>query len=218
MTINELQIQLDLNQDNRAKLLNDFAFKQGNWFLFVDSDDGNCYLFGKDGNQIDISNLELIENNTFWNCTSLVSIQIPNSVTSIGNYAFASCTSLTSIQIPDSVESIENYAFYNCTSLASIQIPDSVKSIRKYAFAHCTSLTAIEIPDSVTSIEYDAFQSCESLASIKIPDSVKSIGDEAFYNCTALTSIIFKGKTIREVKEMDFYPWGIQDESIIKCN
>jgi len=32
-----------------------------------------------------------------------------------------------------------------------------------------------------------------------------------------LTDIIFKGKTLEEVKSMDNYPWGIKDESIIKA-
>ena len=177
----------------------------------------------------------------FYKCTSLTSISIPDSVESIGNYTFSDCTSLTSISIPDSVKSIGNDAFYNCTSLTSISIPDSVKSIGNDAFYNCTSLTSISIPDSVESIEIAAFAYCASLASIKIPNSVKSIGAYAFYNCTSLTSIsipnlvksignhtfsdckslkdiIFKGKTIQQVKAMKFYPWGIEDESAIKAD
>ncbi|HCX07972.1 MAG TPA: hypothetical protein DHG20_02505, partial [Acholeplasmatales bacterium] len=53
----------------------------------------------------------------FYDCTSLTSIKIPNSVTSIGSSAFSGCTSLTSIKIPNSVTSIGDYAFEYCTSL-----------------------------------------------------------------------------------------------------
>ena len=109
--------------------------------------------------------------------------------------AFADCTSLTSISIPDSVESIGNDAFYGCTSLTNISIPDSVENIGRYAFFDCKSLT-----------------------SISIPDSVENIGRYAFYGHANLKEIIFKGKTIDEVKVMKHYPWGIEDESIIKCN
>ena len=56
------------------------------------------------------------------------------SVTSIGNYTFYKCSGLTSITIPDSVTSIGSSAFYNCSGLTSITIPDSITSIGNYAF------------------------------------------------------------------------------------
>ena len=128
-----------------------------------------------------------IGNSAFYDCTSLASIVVPDSVTSIGWSAFKNCTSLTSIVIPDSVTSIGNSAFYNCTSLASIVIPDSVTSIGESAFHYCTSLTSIVIPDSVTSIGDLAFYYCTSLTGIVIPDSVTSIGSSAFAWCDSLT-------------------------------
>ena len=108
----------------------------------------------------------------FYNCTSLTSIEIPNSVTYIGSEAFLGCTSLTSVGIPNSVTSIGSFAFRRCSSLASIEIPGSVTSIGDCAFLDCTSLTAIEIPNSVTSIGSRPFQGCTSLASIVVaPDN-----------------------------------------------
>ncbi len=125
----------------------------------------------------------------FYDCTSLTSITIPDSVTSIGSYVFSGCTSLTSITIPDGVKSIGVEAFSGCTNLTSITIPDSVTSIGSSAFLNCSNLTSITIPDSVTSIGYSAFAGCESLTSITIPDSVERIGSNAFSDCTSLTSI-----------------------------
>ena len=55
------------------------------------------------------------------------------------------------------------------------------------------------------------------MKSIEIPESVKSIGYWAFDNCTSLEEVIFKGKTMDQVKAMKYYPWDIKDESIIKC-
>ena len=58
-------------------------------------------------------------------CTSLPSINIPDSVIIIGERAFENCTSLTSITIPDSVINIGNEVFYNCYKLVIIRIPIS---------------------------------------------------------------------------------------------
>ena len=144
-----------------------------------------CYL-----TSIDIPNsVTSIGQYAFYGCGSLTSIDIPNSVTSIGRYAFYDCSSLTSIDIPNPVPSIGDYAFYGCSSLTSIDIPNSVTSIGDYAFYDCSSLTSIDIPNSVTSIGRYAFVYCSSLTSIDIPNSVTSIDNSTFSNCTGLTSI-----------------------------
>ena len=124
----------------------------------------------------------------FSGCSSLTSINIPNSVTSIGGGAFNQCSSLTSINIPNSVTSIGEKTFRECSSLTSINIPSSVTSIGYEAFYGCRSLTSINIPSSVTSIGDGAFANCRSLTSINIPSSVTSIGIFAFYGCSALTA------------------------------
>ena len=125
----------------------------------------------------------------FYNCASLTSVTIGNSVTTIGKYAFSGCTSLTSVTIPDSVTSIGEDAFIRCSSLTSVTIPDSVTFISNSAFYGCTSLTSVTIPDSLTTIGKYAFYNCSSLTSITIPDSVTTIGDWAFYNCSSLTGV-----------------------------
>ena len=124
----------------------------------------------------------------FYDCSSLTSITIPNSVTSIGDGAFSDCSSLTSVNIPNSVTSIGEAAFSDC-SLTSITIPNSVTSIGWYAFSGCSSLTSVTIGNSVTSIGESAFSECTSLTSVTIPNSVTSIGYEAFSRCSSLTSI-----------------------------
>ena len=126
---------------------------------------------------------------SFRGCSSLVSIEIPNSVTVIGISAFEECSSLVSIEIPNSVTSIGYSAFSGCSSLVSIEIPQSVTDIGDAAFAGCSSLVSIEIPNSVTSIGYSAFSRCSSLVSIEIPNSVTDIGEYAFRGCSSLVSI-----------------------------
>ena len=68
--------------------------------------------------------------NAFKNCSSLTSINIPNSVTSIGGYAFYNCSSLTSIEISNSLTSIESRAFYGCSSLNEIRF--NIDNLEEY--------------------------------------------------------------------------------------
>lgn len=127
--------------------------------------------------------VKVIGNNAFGLCTSINSIEIPNSVTNIGECAFSSCESLTSINIPNSVASIGEGTFDFCCSLTSIEIPNSVTNIEGWTFSNCTSLICINIPYGVTNIGECAFGNCISLTSISIPNSVTSIGYLAFDGC-----------------------------------
>ena len=131
------------------------------------------------------------QNNSDYVPKSLKTIVILGG-TSISKYAFADCSSLINITIPSSVTSIEAYAFYNCSSLKSITIPNSVTSIGSYAFSYCSSLESITIPSSVTSIGSNAFRHCTQLQSVTFePNSkLESIGSDAFWFCSSLTSII----------------------------
>ena len=137
-------------------------------------------------------------------CSSLTSIEIPNSVTSIGSSAFYNCYRLTDVVIGNSVTSIGSSAFYNCYRLTDVVIGNSVTSIGDGAFEGCKSLTSIEIPNSVTSIGSSAFAYCTNLTGIEIPNSVTSIGNKAFYRCLGLTRIICTATTPPTIKPDTF--------------
>ena len=101
-------------------------------------------------------------------------------------------------------------------NIKKIVIPDGITSIDHHAFFYCDELTNIMIPNGVTSIGDSAFFCCSGLTGVTMPDSVTSIGYEVFDGCNNLKSIIFKGKTIDQIRAMENYPFGIEDESIIK--
>ena len=150
------------------------------------------------------NSVTIIEEWAFLGCYSLRSIDIPDSVTKMGVSAFRHCNSLKSVNISGGVTSIGDSAFANCESLKTINIPDSVTSIRDYAFSDCGSLKSVNIPDSVTSIGNYAFSNCSALKSINIPNSITRIEDNAFCNCLFLTSIIIPN-SVTSIGSSAFY-------------
>ena len=138
-----------------------------------------------------------VGNNTSFSGTS-VSILSPVShlgtsytVVRIGDSAFEHCTSLQSVDFPDSLTSIGNYAFNNCSNLTSVDFPDSssLTSIGPFAFYNCTSLASVTFPASLTTIGFDGFSSCSGLTSVTFPASLTTIGPYAFRYCWNLTSV-----------------------------
>lgn len=78
---------------------------------------------------------------TFYIPSSLKSVTVTGGNILYG--AFYNCSSLTSITIPDSVTSIGKYAFYECSGLTSVTIPNSVTSIGAWAFSGCSGLKTV---------------------------------------------------------------------------
>ena len=70
------------------------------------------------------------------------SVNLGNTITSIGEFAFFACRNLTSVTIPNSVISIESGAFWACDSLKSVIIGSSVSWIDGWAF-YCEKITSI---------------------------------------------------------------------------
>ncbi|WP_375605527.1 leucine-rich repeat protein [Flavobacterium davisii] len=150
----------------------------------------------------------------FYNCSRLISINIPNLVTNIGAFALGNCNAITSITIPNSVTSIGRGAFGGCENLTSVNIPNSITSISGSVFTGCQKLTSVTIPNSIKSIGDNAFSNCTKLTSITIPSSVTSIGDSAFFNCYGLTSITIPNSVTNIVSYAFAYCTGLKSVNI----
>lgn len=96
----------------------------------------------------------------------------------------------TDIEIPNTVTSIGNFTFYQCRKIKSLSIPGSVSKIGSSAFEDCTGLTSVTLSYGNTFISGSAFEGCTGLKELTIPGSVNFIGINAFKNCRNLLSIV----------------------------
>ena len=167
-----------------------YCHKEGNYYYSSNNQLG-CYAF--DGcfslTSINIPLSVTSIGDRALSCTPLENINIPSSVTEIGERAFLYCDHLKSVNIPSSVTELGGGAFRGCESLKNINIPSNVTEIKEGTFCECKSLEKINIPSSVTEIGDYAFQYCESLKNINIPSSVTEIKEGTFENCSSLESV-----------------------------
>ena len=172
-------------------------------FEYTLEDDYTCTITKYNGSaanvtipsEIDGYKVLSIGSYAFYNCTSMESVTISNSIEKIGIGAFCACTNLKNVDIRTSgnnIIRIYDAAFSDCTSLKSIVIPGNVEFLWVQGgctFGYCTSLKNVVIENGVTVISGWLFPHCPSLESISIPDSVTEIQAGAFFNCTSLKSI-----------------------------
>lgn len=132
----------------------------------------------------------IIPDNAFNGCINLESVDIPQSLVTIGCFAFKDCSVLRSVSLPETMKSIALGAFDGCSSLEAVDIPDKVVYIGPETFANCTDLTSVSLPEGLNdTIENSTFENCKALKSVSIPAGVKYIGDRAFNRCLSLSSV-----------------------------
>ena len=172
------------------------------------------------------SGVTTIGGSAFNDCSSLTSINFPDSVTVIGEYAFESCSSLTSITIPESVTAIGGFAFYGCSSLSSITIPEGVTAIGEYAFSRCSSLKDVSITDldawcRIEFADYSATPMCnaknirldgQKLVSVAVPEGVTEVKAYTFRGFKDLIQVTIP-KSVTTIGEAAF--WGCSSLSSI---
>lgn len=101
------------------------------------------------------------------------------AVVAIDAEAFANRT-FSSVQLPDTVKTIGSGAFINCRNLSSIDLPEEIKSIEARAFEKCSALVTVEVPQNLETIGDMAFKDCISLLNISVPAGLKNVGSDVF--------------------------------------
>ncbi|MDE5931977.1 MAG: leucine-rich repeat domain-containing protein, partial [Lachnospiraceae bacterium] len=180
-----------------------------------------------------IVNDTIIADQAYYN-DERTSIEIPDTITEIGDFAFAR-SALTNAVIPTGVTRIGYAAFYHCDGLANVVIPETVTEIEPSAFANTAWLrnweqsagenflivgdgilldyrgtdSVVVIPDGVKTIGADAFASHTGITKVIIPDSVETIGEGAFAGCSSLTETE-GGQSVRRIKDRAFQGCPLQ--------
>ena len=139
----------------------------------------------------------------FYDCSSLTSVSIPESITAVGKDAFDNTDWYTNqpdgvlyiddwlygykgempedfeLVVKDGTKGIVDYAFEDCSDLIRVTIPKSTKNIGDAAFIS-SGLILVTMSEGVNSIGGGAFWGCRSLTDVAIPESVTEVGNEAF--------------------------------------
>ena len=130
--------------------------------------------------------LQELESSTFEGCKSLISLEIPEGITTLPKAFAQGCSSLKNVVLPKTLKTIENRALCKCESLTSLEIPEGITDLPSYFVAGCSSLKNVVLPKSLNYVGWGAFQECSSLERIDLPNTLENIQTNAFASCTSL--------------------------------
>lgn len=143
--------------------------------------------------------------------SEIETVIVNEGITEIGEYSFYNCTALVSVSLPSTLTSLSGSGtmtasygcFQNCTALQSITLPENLITIENCVFKDCTSLKSIVIPDSVTDLQYGCFCGCTSLETVTFGKGLTETGENAFYE--AGVKKINWGDNIKTVSMWSFF-------------
>lgn len=124
---------------------------------------------------IDGNPVVALANKAFYNCKSVTSVYMPDSITKMVDNTFFACENLERVRLAPDIEKIQSMSFFACKKLKNIELPNGLKQINISAFGSCVNLEKVELPDSLTSLDLSAFTGCQSLKRLEIPKHAESL-------------------------------------------
>ena len=106
------------------------------------------------------------------------SVQIPDTVTDLGEFLFDGCLNLRQIKLPSGLSHLWGYTFCRC-GIEEIVLPDHVKIIPSYAFKDCKQLKKVVCGVGLQKISPWAFGGCSQLLEVEHDHPVE-ISPKAF--------------------------------------
>lgn len=130
--------------------------------------------------------IRVLENGAFSDCSSLVAVVLPSTLTTIGgptteckDGVFAT-TKIEKISIPDSVTYIGPYTFWYCNRLKQVNLSNNLQEIEIALFSSCSELVDVKMPQNLKKIKTAAFDGCHKFKEAHIPKGTKVIEENAF--------------------------------------
>lgn len=165
--------------------------------------------YAKGVKSIDLSGniITVIPNQTFIDCTTLSSIQLPNEIIKLGDSAFEGCYSLSSVNLPNGLTTIGEKCFLECGDLTAIDLPITITTIGNSAFSR-SGLISIIIPKPQIALGVSAFNGCTHLTNVTLPEGMVTIPMECFKATTGLANIILP-QSINSLEEGAFSGSGL---------
>ena len=143
-----------------------------------------------------------IDQNAFYNCSEVTSIDIPYSVLRIVNDAFKGCSGVKRYTVNENNQSykdVDGVLFSKDNrmlvkypakkALTDYVISEEVSLICTEAFTDNTFLRKVNIGNFVTAVSDYAFKNCTALEEVEIGSNVRILGVDAFKNCPKLALI-----------------------------
>ena len=138
--------------------------------------------------------VQTIGKNAFWSCHKLQHVTLPKNLTAVGDNCFRSCGLLAELEIPVTLQKIGLDAFCDTAWLKNQQTENPLVQVNHILIDATTcSGTAVEVPDGVTEIGNFAFYNCGNLQKIMLPASVTKIDWGAFWQCSGLETLTVQG-------------------------
>lgn len=141
-----------------------------------------------------------------WERDNIEKVNIPDTVTEIGEYAFQNCTGLGEVNLGSQLTSLGGEAFYNTKYLKDeMELEEGVYYLGNYAISYVaeSSQEVLKIRNGCTLIAGNCFVGRESIKYVWLPDSLKYIGKQAFW-CDSIQKII-GGCSLVSIGEQAFY-------------
>ncbi len=107
------------------------------------------------------------------------------NVTRISDGAFAGLDHITSIDIPDSVTSIGKDAFLGCTKLGNVK--EGILYLDGWVISYTGDYTEVKIDSEAVGIASHAFYDRDDLITVIMPQSVKYLSKDAIIDCESIT-------------------------------
>ena len=183
---------------NRAPTKNNFTIycdrdytKAGDNVTWSISDDGTHLSFTGEGPMYEF---RYHDTDVPWNKykNTVTDISIETGITTIANHAFYEFSKIDIVDIPETITFIGNNAFHKST-VRDLNFPDSLKRIGEHAFTECFNLVNLDFNHGLESIGIGAFNGCTSVVTVVLTNTIILLGNSAFLNCNNISAAYYVG-------------------------